>query len=113
MNELARSVEFVPYLAGYAEPWLFQDADEMNSTLRRAGFIQIETSLEEAPTVIESRQQYVDFVRTVIVRTYLERLPKEWLRSLYMRRLADLAAEDDPPFSLDYWRLNLKAGVPE
>jgi hypothetical protein len=30
-----------------------------------------------------------------------------------MRRLADLAAEDDPPFSLDYWRLNLKAGVPE
>ena len=113
MNELAHSAEFAPYIAKLAEPWLFQDADGMRDTLRRAGFVTIETSVEAAPTVMDSREQYVDFLRTVIVRTYIERLPDEPARSRYLDILADLAAKDDPPFSLDYWRLNLKASIPQ
>ena len=113
MSDLARSPEFAPYLAGSVEPWLFQGAEEMKRTLRCAGFIEIETSMEAAPTVMEGRQQYVDFVRTVIVRTHMERLPGESERSRYIESLADASAEDDPPFSLDYWRLNLSASVPE
>lgn len=109
MSDLARSPEFAAYLAGSAEPWLFQDAQSMKATLSRAGFVEIDTSVESAPTVLDGREQFADFVRTVIVRTYLEKLPSEALRSLYMQKLAELAAEDDPPFSLDYWRLNLSA----
>ena len=84
----------------------------MHGTLRRAGFVEIETSLESAPTVLEGGQPYVDFVRTVIVRTHLEKLPDESARLLYIEKLAELAAKDDPPFLLDYWRLNLSARVP-
>jgi len=51
-------------------------------------------------------------LRTVIVRTYLGKLPDEASRSRYLGTLAELAAKDDPPFSLDYWRLNLKASIP-
>lgn len=113
MCDLARSAEFAPYLAGSAEPWLFQDAQSMKCTLRRAGFVEIETSVESAPTVLEGRQQYADFVRTVIVRTQVEKLPSESARSFYVRSLTDLAVKDNPPFSLDYWRLNLSASVPK
>src|SRR5262249_29788652 len=113
MRELAHTAQFAPHLGDLAEPWLFQDAEGMKQTLIRAGFINIETSVEVAPTVMESREQYVEFLRTVIVRTYVERLAEESLRSRYLKNLADLAAKDDPPFSLDYWRLNLTANVPE
>jgi trans-aconitate 2-methyltransferase len=112
MSDLARTDEFAPYLGGSADPWLFQDAQSMHGTLRRAGFVEIETSLESAPTVLEGGQPYVDFVRTVIVRTHLEKLPDESARLLYIEKLAELAAKDDPPFLLDYWRLNLSARVP-
>jgi trans-aconitate methyltransferase len=112
MSALAQTAEFAPYLGDSREPWLFQDAQGMKCTLRRAGFVEIETNLEPAPTLFESRQEYVDFVRTVIVRTHMQRLPDESARSRYVEKLGDLAAKDDPAFSLDYWRLNLSARAP-
>ena len=113
LSELAHSAEFAPYLANFAEPWLFQNDEGMEYTLRRAGFAEIETCIEAAPTVLDGRKQYMDFVRSVIVRTHIEHLPNEHLRTQYMQVLANLAAKDTPPFSLDYWRLNLSARVPD
>ena len=74
---------------------------------------EVQTNLEAAPTVFEDRRQYFDFVKTVIVRTHLERLPDTTLRDQYVSDLADQAANDAPPFLLDYWRLNLSAGKPQ
>jgi hypothetical protein len=54
----------------------------------------------------------MEFVRTVIVRTHLERIPEAHLREQYVSDLADQAAADDPPYMLDYWRLNLSARKP-
>jgi trans-aconitate 2-methyltransferase len=107
MAVLSTSPLFAPYLADFPSPWLFQNSEGAADTLRRAGFVEIETSLERASTVMESRRQYEDFVRTMIVRAHIERLPDPSLRDQYVSQLADLAAEDDPPFLLDYWRLNL------
>jgi trans-aconitate 2-methyltransferase len=112
MATLASSPPFAPYLAEFPSPWFFQNAESAADTLRRAGFVEIETSLEAAPTVMEGRRQYEDFVRTVIVRAHLDRLPDQDLRDQYVSQLADLAAGDDPPFLLDYWRLNLAGKRP-
>lgn len=112
MATLASSPPFAPYLADFPSPWFFQNAESAADTLRRAGFVEIETSLEAAPTVMEGRRQYEDFVRTVIVRAHLDRLPDQDLRDHYVSQLADLATGDDPPFLLDYWRLNLAGKRP-
>jgi trans-aconitate 2-methyltransferase len=112
MASLAASPPFAPYLADFPSPWFFQNSESAADTLRRAGFIEIETSLEPASTVMEGRRQYQEFVRTVIVRAHLDRLPDQDLRDQYVSQLADLAAEDSPPFLLDYWRLNLAAKKP-
>ncbi len=109
---LAASLPFAPYLGDFPSPWFFQNAEGAADALRRAGFVQIETSLEPALIVMESRQHYQDFVRTAIVRTHLDRLPDSELRGQYVSQLADLAAGDDPPFLLDYCRLNLAAKKP-
>jgi len=77
-------------------------------SLRRAGFINIETSIEEAPTVLDSAAQYGEFVRNIILRRHLENIPSEELRAEFVAELSRQAAGDDPAFSLDYWRLNLR-----
>jgi trans-aconitate 2-methyltransferase len=112
MAALAESSTYAPYLASFPSPWLYQDAEAAADTLRRAGFVEVRTNLEAAPTVFEDRRQYFDFVKTVIVRIHLERLPDTKLRDQYVSDLADQAADDTPPFLLDYWRLNLSARKP-
>jgi trans-aconitate 2-methyltransferase len=111
-DALAATSSFAPFFAGFREPWLYQYAEGAAETLRRAGFIEVETSIEPAPTVLDGPEQYSEFVRSIILRRHLENLPTEEQRTQFMARLTEQAAEDDPPFSLDYWRLNLRGSAP-
>jgi trans-aconitate 2-methyltransferase len=108
---LASTPKFARYFAEFGEPWLYQDAKRAAVTLRRAGFSEVETSIEPALTVLEGRGQYIGFVRNIILWRHLECIPTENLRAEFMAELAEQAAQDDPPFSLDYWRLNLQARI--
>lgn len=112
-DTLASTAKYARYFAGFREPWTFNDADTAAAVLRRAGFVEVETSLESAPTLLEDLPKYSEFVRTVILRQHLERIPQADLQTAFVAALADLAATDDPPFSLDYWRLNLSAKTPD
>ena len=100
--------EICAVLRGFCEPWLFQDAVAAAESLRRTGFVELETSIESAPTVLDSAEQYQEFVRNIIFRRHLENIPSEELRSEFMAELTTQAAGDDPAFSLDYWRMNLR-----
>jgi trans-aconitate 2-methyltransferase len=113
MRTLAQSPRYATYLADFAEPWVYLDAETAAAMLRAAGFVEVGTDLEAAPTMFESRQQYFDFVKAVIVRQHIERISDPELRLQYVSELTDLAASDDPPFLLDYWRLNMRGEVPE
>jgi trans-aconitate 2-methyltransferase len=107
-NALAATPKFARFFAGFHEPWLYEDAEAAAASLLRAGFVDVETSIEAAPTVLDSAQHYSEFVRNIILRRHLERIPSEDLRAEFMAALTEQAAGDDPAFSLDYWRLNLR-----
>lgn len=111
-SELIVSPKFARFFSGFREPWLFQNADEAAKALRGTGFTEVETSTEAAPTLLEGKQQYIDFVRTMILRLHLMRIPEEALRVELLENLSDQAAYDNPPFLLDYWRLNLRGKNP-
>jgi hypothetical protein len=110
VTALAAAPQFAAYYPDFCEPWLFQDAESAAGTLRRAGFVfvNVETSIEPALTVLENAEQYAEFVRSIILRQHLENIPTEVERAQFMAKLTERAAHDDPPFSLDYWRLNLR-----
>jgi ubiquinone/menaquinone biosynthesis C-methylase UbiE len=110
-DALAATTKFAPYFSGFREPWLFQDAESAAETLRRAGFLDVETSVEPAPTVLDGAEQYNEFVRNIIFRQHLRQIPDERLRDEFMTDLTAQAAADDPAFTLDYWRLNLRGRV--
>lgn len=107
-NALAAKPPFAAYFEGFHEPWLFQDAEGAANALHRAGFVDVETSVEPALTVLEGDAQYKEFVRNIILHRHLKNIPTEQERGEFMSVLAEQAAADDPPFSLDYWRVNLR-----
>ena len=70
--------------------------------------MDVETSLEAAPTVLEDAAHYNEFVRNIVLRRHLENIPGAEQRDQFMAILTGQAEQDDPPFLLDYWRLNLR-----
>jgi trans-aconitate 2-methyltransferase len=109
---LGDTAELRPFLANAPSPWTYARDSETSERLRRAGFEDVETSLEPAPAVFKNSDSFVEFVESVILRAYLPRIPDERLRRGLMDQLALQAANDTPPFELDYWRLNLRATRP-
>jgi len=62
--------------------------------------------LEDAPTPFADEPTFREFVRTVVLRHHLARLPYDALRARYLDAVVARVA---PSFELDYVRLNLSA----
>jgi trans-aconitate 2-methyltransferase len=110
-NALATTPAFARYFAGFREPWLYENAEDAAHKLRNAGFVDVETSLEAASTVLGNAGHYNEFVRNIVLRRHLENIPGVAERNQFVAILTEQAAQDDPPFLLDYWRLNLRGRV--
>ena len=112
-HELARQImhapPFAPYFADWPGPWEFANAEVTADRLAQAGFVEIETSLEEAPTTLASEADYREFVTTVIYHAHLEQVPDAGLKRRFIDDITALAAKEPIPFTLDYWRLNMHA----
>ena len=108
-QRLMESPAYAQYFAGYESPWEYSDAEIAAQRLMKAGFEQIETSLEEAPTQFSSGPDFHQFVENVILRHHLQRIPDASLREHFMTKLTSDFANDAPPFLIDYVRLNMKA----
>ncbi len=103
---------FAPYFAGWRGPWNFASPAQTVERLRRAGFADVAADLEPAPTTLADEASYREFVTTVIYHPHLARLPDALLRARWLDEVTALAAQQDPPFTLDYWRLNLAGRRP-
>ena len=100
------SSKYARYFVGYKFPWEFSDAQTAAARLRAAGFKQIETSLENAPVTFPAAAEFQQFVESAILRDHLLRLPDAKVRKKFMHELTEAA---EPPFLLDYRRLNVQA----
>lgn len=103
---------FTAHFRNWSGVWEFSTAELAAERLHAAGFIDVATSLEPAPTTLADEASYREFVTTVIYNTHLERLPEATLRAGFIDQVTALAAAQDPPFTLDYWRLNLEGRRP-
>ncbi len=60
---------------------------------------------------MNNAEAYRTFLANVILGEHLIRLP-EAAREPFVDYLVAGAAEEDPPFVFDYWRLNMRANRP-
>jgi trans-aconitate 2-methyltransferase len=110
---LTASEPYSPYFSGWKDAKVFADDLTTAGRLRAAGFTEVETSLEPAPTVLSGADEFREFLTTVNMHAHLARLPEGPLRRRFVEELTEQAAADDPPYSLDYCRLNISARRPE
>jgi trans-aconitate 2-methyltransferase len=108
---LMRERRFAPYFDDWTEPAYYSDADTAARRMQAAGFVDVETSLEAAPTKFDSPIDFQDFIASVCVRHHVARL-LDADRQAFLRELTVAAAGDTPPLTLDYWRLNLSGRRP-
>lgn len=107
-HNLMGSARFARHFGAWHDPWYFADEPSTIRELQQAGFDDIDVSLESAPVTLRDAAAYSDFIACVCVRHHIDRLPSG-RRVEFIGALADAAAADDPPYTLDYWRLNISA----
>lgn len=108
---LAADSQFGDFFTGWQAPWTFAGVEDTRDRLAGAGFVDSAVSLEPAPTPFAGAEPYARFVTTVCLRHHLDRLPDSQ-RPRFVERLTRMAADDEPAFTLDYWRLNIDARKP-
>jgi trans-aconitate 2-methyltransferase len=99
--------EFAAFFENWEKVWEYPWPELEAERLQRAGFVEVHTALEEAPTSLPDEQTFRAFCATVTLGPYVERLPED-LQDRFLDPIASEAAKDDPPFTLDYWRLNIQ-----
>jgi len=104
-DAVAAEQPFAPYFADWRKPWNYATADETAERLRRAGFADVKTWLEDRPTDLAEPRA---FITTVCLVRHLDPLP-ERLRGPFVDRVME---QLDTPVVLDYVRLNMSARRP-
>lgn len=110
-DRLMAAPQYARHFDSWRDPWQFADVPTSKARLSAAGFVDVEATLEPAPVRFDDAQAYGEFLRSVIVRVHLEHLPEDRRRH-FVADLSAQATRDEPPFLLDYWRLNLRATRP-
>jgi len=105
------SPQFAPYFKDWKKASNFADPESTAERLTRAGFADVTTSLAPEPTPMPDEQMFRQFLASVNLHMHLARIPRE-LHDAFLTPLAQQAAQDDPPFVLEYWRLNMQARKP-
>ena len=99
--------DFAPFFAQWASTWHYPDDLTTAERMRNAGFVEVRTWLQEQPTPLSNAAEYKEFLATVTLHRHIERIADAALRESFMDELGRQAAADNPPFTLDYWRLNM------
>lgn len=110
-DKVRAKLEFARFFENWERVWEYPGPELTATRLRCAGFAEIHTALEQAPTTFPDEETYRAFCATVTLAPYIERLPKD-LHDRFLDVVVHEAAKDKPAFTLDYWRLNLQARKP-
>ena len=86
----------------------FENVADTERRLHHAGFGDLDVSLVSAPVKFDTPDAFKEFVAAVCLRHHLDRLPPG-ARDGFVTQITDQARDDDPPLTLDYWRLNIAA----
>jgi len=111
-SALAATKPYADAFRDWKEPWCLATAEETEAQLRAAGWTRVRSWLEPRPTPFADAAAFADFIGSVNLRPFLERLSAEQAQA-FTAALVEAAAQDEPAFVLDYVRLNASAWAPE
>ena len=110
-NIVKDSPEFVQYFYEWKQSWYFAKPEDTESILKDIGFKNLQVYLSNSDVDFDSKNNYLLYVKTVVLGPYLKYLPSEQLRNKFLEAMLDLIEKDYPElrWKLDYVRLNILA----
>jgi trans-aconitate 2-methyltransferase len=113
--------EFKVYFANMNQSWYFAKPDDTRKLLGEIGYINTKVHLRKDYVNLADREIYSRFVKTVIMKPFLEHLPDDKIRNRYLELFLEevekssnstTSNKSQTPWSLDYVRLNIIADKP-
>ena len=103
---------FARHLGDFRDSKKYRTPDEAKASLERAGWHDVRAALFEAPIPFEDAAHAALYVRTILLRDHVARLPDE-LCDAYARAVVDeTIRRHGAPYVADYVRLDLWAARP-
>jgi trans-aconitate 2-methyltransferase len=100
---------FAPYLRGFTDSKKYRRPEEAKAALERAGWCDVRASLFGEPVPFEREDDAALYVRTILLRDHVERLP-DTERDAYARGVVrETIRRHGEPYVADYVRLDLWA----
>ncbi len=98
---------FRSHLDGFSDSKTYRAPDEATAQMERAGWRDVRASLFAAPVPFERREDAALYVRTILLRDHVARLPED-LRDAYCGAVVDETVRRwGEPYVADYVRLDL------
>ena len=104
---------FDQHLSGVRESTTFRTRERVEEAMRRVGWGEVRASLFDAPVEFESHKEAALYLRTIILRDYVSRLPDEMTESFLLAVISECERQTSRPFLVDYVRLDIWASRPE
>jgi len=116
-NKVRKSLEFCNYFCNrkgesiWNEPWYFAKAEDTVKILKEIGFKNIEVSLENKVAKFHDKEDYFIFIKTIVLRPYLEYLSNDKLKNMFAKAVLHEIETNfkELQWKLDYVRLNIHA----
>jgi trans-aconitate 2-methyltransferase len=112
VEAVRKDPRFDRHLGDFRDSKKYRTPDEAKASLEHAGWRDVRAAIFEAPIPFEDRDAAALYVKTILLRDHVARLPED-LRDPYCRAVVDeTIARHGAPYVADYVRLDLWATRP-
>jgi trans-aconitate 2-methyltransferase len=109
VKQIKESNEFKGYFVNWKEPWYFAKPDDTEKLLREIGFNNIHAYLSNEIITFSNSKSYSEFVKTIVMKPFLEYLPDDQTKDRYLKLFLNIAEKSGLFWTLDFVRLNILA----
>lgn len=103
---------FARHLGEFRDSKKYRTPEQAVASLERAGFVDARASLFEAPVPFDDNDAAALYIRTILLRDHIARLPSEELRDAYARAVVEETVRRwGAPYVADYVRLDMWAAA--
>ncbi|MBV9175264.1 MAG: class I SAM-dependent methyltransferase, partial [Chloroflexi bacterium] len=107
-DTLARQEPYRAHLAGKPLWRFYYSAEQTRERLQHAGFVDVDTWLEDSPQTFTSAEALADYARAIVLRAHLAALPAA-LHARFLHECVEQIRRENGGLTLDYVRLNADA----
>ena len=112
-REVRKRTPYSGHIGDVRQSTTFRTPGEATAALERNGWSDARANLWDAPIPFESHEEAAVYLRTIVLRDYVEALPEDLIEPFGRDVVSEVDRQTSEPFFVDYVRLDMWASRPE